>query len=403
MAKTRNPVRLAILTTHPIQYASPLFRRLAREPDIGLTVLYASDISLRDHADPGFGRRIAWDVPLLEGYASEFLPAWGGTGEVTFWRPFSRGLARRLRKERFDWLMVHGYSRPVHWLAILLARARGVRVLVRDEATAVSRRRGPFKRALKRLFFAALGRLADGFLAIGTLNKAYYEQQGIASAKIFLTPYAVDNEFFRKADPERAARLRQDLGIPATAPVILYASKLQHRKHADHLLDAFLRLRLRTLPRDAHLVLAGDGELLPRLRAMAKDVPEVHFLGFKSQHELSDCYAMCDVFVLPSSFETWGLVVNEAMNLGKAVVVSDQVGCGPDLVRHGVNGFVFPVGDIEALTGHLEAICRDPALSRRMGEASLKIISEWDFEADLHGFRQALGLAGATVKSNATD
>jgi glycosyltransferase involved in cell wall biosynthesis len=385
-------VRLAVLTTHPIQYAAPLYRRLSAEPDIDLTVFFASDISVRSFVDPGFGREIQWDVPLLEGYRSEFLPAWGRTDQLSWWRPWSRGLGARLRAGRFDRLMIHGYSRPAHWAATAAARAAGVRVLIRDEATPISRRRGPIKRLLKRLFFAILDQAVDGFLTIGSLNAAYYRQVGIAPERMFLTPYAVDNAFFRNTPPGAGVDLRRRLGVPDGAPAILYAAKLERRKHPDHLLEAFKRLDATASPHPPHLLIAGDGELMTELRAAAAGRGDVHFLGFQGQHDLLACYAACDVFVLPSSCEPWGLAVNEAMNAGKAIILSDQVGCGPDLLKPGENGLIFPTGDIAALARALETICRDPALTRAMGRRSLEIVSAWDFEADVRGFRRALGL-----------
>jgi glycosyltransferase involved in cell wall biosynthesis len=99
---------------------------------------------------------------------------------------------------------------------------------------------------------------------------------------------------------------------------------------------------------------------------------------------------LCDVFVFPSAKEQWGLVVNEAMNAAKPVVVSDRVGCAPDLVRDGVNGFVFPVGDIGALAERLRRLTEDPELARRMGEEGLRIIDKWNFDADVQGLLEAL-------------
>lgn len=385
------PVRLAILMTHPVQYAAPLFRRIAQEPGIDLTVLYQTDLTVREFMDPGFGRKISWDVPLLDGYRSEFLPSLGTTDRIDLWRPFPRGLLARLHKRRFDWLLIHGYSRPAHILAMALARIGGVKVLIRDEATPISKPRGPLKRALKRLFFTGVGGLVDGVMAIGRLNGEYYRQNGFTPDRIFPMPYAVDNDFFRRDIGSAGTALRRRLGIPDDAPVILYASKLQARKHADHLVKAFIRLRQQAATA-AHLVVVGDGELLPRIQAMTADVADIHLEGFRGQQELIAYYDMCDVFVLPSSGEPWGLVVNEAMNRAKSVIVSDQVGSGPDLVRSGDNGFVFPVGDIQALADALGRVCHSRAVARQMGRRSLEIIADWDFEADVRGLRQALGL-----------
>lgn len=389
---TRPPVRLAFLMTHPVQYAAPLFRRIAREPDIDLTVLYQTDLSAGAFHDPGFGRTITWDVPLLDGYRSEFLSSWGRADRIDLWQPFPRDLVRHLTRRRFDHVLIHGYSRPAHILAMLAARMGGVRVLIRDEATPISKQRGPLNRILKRLFFAGIGGLVDGVMAIGRLNGDYYRQNGFAPDRIHPMPYAVDNGFFRRDIGQAGATLRQRLGIPADAPVILYASKLQQRKHPDHLLEAFQQLRQRSLAVPAHLVVVGDGELLPRIRAMAAGATDIHLEGFRGQQELIAYYDMCDVFVLPSSGEPWGLVVNEAMNRAKAILVSNQVGSGPDLVRPGENGFIFPAGNIPALADALEQTCRDRAQAQAMGQRSLEIISGWDFEADIKGLRQALGI-----------
>jgi glycosyltransferase involved in cell wall biosynthesis len=389
---TATPVRLAFLVTHPIQYATPLFRRIAQEPGIELTVLYQTDLSAGEFHDPGFGRKIAWDVPLLDGYRSEFLPALGPADRIGLWHPFPRGLARHLTRRRFDWVLIHGYSRPAHILAMLVARIGGVRVLIRDEATPISKKRGPLNRVLKRLFFAGIGGLIDGVMAIGRLNGEYYRLNGFTPDRIFHMPYAVDNDFFRRDIGGAGAGLRRRLGIPAEAPVILYASKLQGRKHADHLVEAFTRLRQRSLAVPPHLVIVGDGELLPTVQTMAAGADDIHLEGFKGQQELIAYYDMCDVFVLPSSGEPWGLVVNEAMNRAKAIIVSDQVGSGPDLVRTGENGFIFPVGDIAALTDALEQTCCDRGNAQTMGRRSLEMISRWDFEADIRGLRLALGI-----------
>ena len=171
-------IRLAYLVTHPIQYQAPLLRRIAAHPAIDLTVFFCSDHSVRSFHDPGFGQEIKWDVPLLDGYAHDFLPAFGDRTRVTFWRPFSYGLFSRLRRGRFDALWVHGYARWPHMWAIACAKALGMKVFVRDEATLISTRRGKIKQIAKNVFFLGLRQLCDGVLAIGTLNGKYYAHHG---------------------------------------------------------------------------------------------------------------------------------------------------------------------------------------------------------------------------------
>jgi len=389
-------IRLAYLVTHPIQYQAPLLRRLAAEPGIDLTVFFCSDFSLKSYLDPCFGKFIAWDIPLIGGYRYEILPALGGRDRLSFWRPFNYGLARRLNRQNFDVLWVHGYNRWFHWLAMAWARLRGLKVLVRDEATLISASRHKLKRLAKRLFFLILKRLGVGFLAIGTLNAQYYRSYGIPARRIFMVPYAVDNVFFRekaRAAARDRERLRGELGLAPGRPIILFASKLSQVKRGADLLAAYIRLSPDQV-REPHpcLIFVGDGDQRKVLEGRAAALPwnSIRFLGFKNQTELPGYYDLCDVLVLPSVFEPWGLVINEAMNAARPVVVSDRVGCGPDLVQNGENGYIFPAGDIEGLRQALLNLLGDPQKSRLMGKKSLEIINQWGIEEDVAGLKAAL-------------
>lgn len=389
-------IRLAYLVSHPIQYQVPLLRAVAAEPDIDLTVFFCSDYSLRAHRDEGFGRTIEWDVPLTGGFEHVFLPALAVSGAPTALRPINYGLAGRLREGDFDVLWVHGYMRLYHLIAMVGARLQGRIVLNRDEAWAMSAARGPLKRAVKRLFYGLLRRVCHGWLVIGTANREYYLANGMREDTLFTVPYAVDNAAFAQraaeAVPRRAA-LRQELGLAQDRPVVLYASKFQGRKRPEDLVAAFAEVAAEPACRNPYLVMVGDGERNHALRAQAKDLgleDSVRFAGFRNQSELPRFYDLCDVFVLPSVLEPWGLVVNEVMNAGRAVIVSDQVGAAADLVRDGDNGFVFPTGDVERLTAALRAVLSDPDRCRRMGARSREIIGGWGFREDLAGLRQAL-------------
>jgi len=389
-------IRLAYLVTHPIQYQAPLLRRIAAEPGIDLTVFFCSDFSLRSYLDPYFGKIIAWDVPLTEGYRYEILPALGRTDRLSFWRPFNYGLARRLNQGNFEVLWVHGYNRWFHWLAMAWAKIRGLKVLVRDEATRLSAPRNKLKRLAKRVFFLILRNLVDGFLAIGSLNAEYYQSYGIGAERIFSVPYAVDNAFFqqkaREASRDREG-LRGELGLEPGRPIILYVSKLSAVKRGADLLEAYIRLSPDQVqePRP-YLLFVGEGDQRQILeaRAGAMNWGSIKFLGFKNQTELPRYYDLCDVLVLPSVFEPWGLVINEVMNAGRAVVVSDQVGCGPDLVRRGENGEVFKAGDIAGLSLALHNLVSNQPKCRALGQKSLDIISKWGIEEDVAGLKKAL-------------
>jgi glycosyltransferase involved in cell wall biosynthesis len=211
---------------------------------------------------------------------------------------------------------------------------------------------------------------------------------------VYAMPYAVDNAFFEKKAAEAAphsAELRQTLGLEPGVPVILFASKLQTRKRCGNLLEAWLRLRADGVR--GYLLIIGDGEERAALEASAKAsvyAGDVRFLGFRNQTELPAYFALCSVFVLPSVQEPWGLVVNEVMDAERAVIVSDDVGCQPDLVQDEVNGRVFPAGDVAALAAALADVVGSPERARAMGAAGLAMIRKHGFEEDVAGLRRAL-------------
>lgn len=393
-----NKLRLAYLVTHPIPYQAPLLRMVAAQPDIDLTVFFGTDFSARPFTAGEFGRQIVWDTPLLEGYRYEvlpqaFAPPPGRLPPLDFWRPLNYGLARRLGD--FDALWVHGYAHWFHWSAMAAAKRRGLKVLLRDEATAISAERGAVKRAAKRTFFAGLSRMVDAFLPIGTLNRRYYTENGIGDDRLFDMPYAVDNTHFERGAAEAAAhreRTRAEFALERGRPILLFAAKLIDRKRPELLLEAFARLHDDPALQYPYLLFAGDGPLRERLEARANEIAPgaVRFLGFQSQRDLPRCYDLCDAFVLPSVQESWGLVVNEVMCAGRAVVVSDRVGSGADLVHPGENGAIFRTDDLDDLTRVLRGILTDPQHLSAMGHRSREIIRRWSFAEDVAGLRRAL-------------
>ena len=381
------PLRLAYLVSHPIQYQAPLLRRIAREPDIDLTVFFGSDFSLRSYRDEGFGVEVAWDTPLTEGYKHVFLKPLRDNGTVSATSPISRGILKALTG--FDALWVHGYASINSLQAILAANALGIPVLLRAESWLNDRDRSPLKLALKRLALRALRPAIAATLPIGTLNAQYWHHYFGEHVPQFPMPYAVDNDYFADRTAEAAAHqteLRASLNLDPGRPVILFASKLQPRKRCMDLLEAY---RLDPTP---HLIVAGDGEERSRLEAFARDhaLTGIRFVGFQNQSTLPQYFELADVFVLPSRHEPWGLIVNEAMAAGCPCIVSDEVGCHADLITPGVEGFVFPAGNIPALFAALSGIFAEPATASEMGKAASTRIRSWSFEQDVAGLRAAL-------------
>lgn len=405
----KNKLRLAYLVSHPIQYQAPLLRRIAQEPDIDLTVLFGSDFSVRGFLDDGFGVDVKWGVPLLEGYKHEFLPSVRDVARPGPFDPLNYGILSRLRgrhdEEAADVLWVHGYSTVNALQGMLAAKALGIPVLLRAESWLEDRNRSELKLATKRLYFKMLKGFVDGVLPIGTLNADYWHHYLGAEFPQSQMPYAVDNDYFQQrciAARSSRSELQAELRLEPTRPIILFASKLQTRKCCNDLIEAYRKLSPAPgIEPDPYLVIVGDGEERLSLEKQAKETgfSSIRFCGFKDQLELPRFFDLATVFVLPSRHEPWGLIVNEVMNAGRAVIVSDDVGCAPDLVRDGIEGCVFPVGDVAGLANALRRVLSAPETSARMGERGLARIRRWGFEEDILGLREALARATGKIRA----
>ena len=385
--------RLAVVNSHPIQYFAPLYAYLNRDPVLEVTALYCSDFSLRGAIDSGFRQAVTWDVDLLTGYQSVFL------GEAAkqrtpggFWSLVCPQIWREIRRGPYDAVLLHGYSYAANILALLAAKTKRLPVLMRSE-THLGLRRKSWRRWIRDAVLSIVYRFVDGFLAIGTANRAYYRALGVPDDKIFDVPYTVDNDRFIAAAAlavEHRAEVRQKYGLPVDKPVVLYASKFMRRKHPDDVIRAMARLR--DVGHSAALFMVGTGEMEYELCQLTTSLAlgNVVFGGFINQSELPKIYAASDIFVLPSEDEPWGLIVNEVMCAGIPVVVSEEVGCVPDLVKDDVNGYHMKAGDIGSLVMALDKLLSHESLRRRMGVASLSIISGWSYEQCRQGIMAAL-------------
>ena len=402
-------MKLAYVLSHPIQYQSPLIRHLVNGC-INLRVLYATGGTDATSYDREFGMKVSWDVPLLEGYDHHFLstsPLKQDPGS------YEQSLAVDFDAHPVDAIWVHGWHHPSARAAWSFAKKRNLPLLLRGETHLAALIGGPLQRLAHRLILSFRFRQPSAFLSVGTANQGLYQAYGVPKSKLFSMPYAVDNAFFqeraRAAKSERES-LRARLGLPSGAPVVLFCGKLIAKKDAETLIRAFASPLAEinqshsssSLPRptslnpsDAmrpRLLIVGQGDLRAQLEALAYQLApgRVHFAGFKNQTELPALYDLCDLFVIPSLFEPWGLVVNEVMNAGKPVLASDRVGAAADLIQRGVNGDIFPAGDVHRLADLLRDWLRDPARLRITGQASLARINQWGFKEDLEGLKAAL-------------
>jgi glycosyltransferase involved in cell wall biosynthesis len=350
--------RLGVLAAHVIQYQAPLYQELARRAQVNLEVAFFSQQGTRPYLDQGFGVTVAWDVDLLGGYQSVMLEHESLGGKARW--PFT--LSNWLRRQ--DIVVLHGYADPKMLLAAATCRAFRVPYLLRGDSHPETAAIG-WRRLARHLLASFTVTGAAGALPIGLLNTAFYDRYG--TIPHFHAPYSVDNDRFRaNSDAMRSMRSERlrSLGLDPSRPTAVFSGKLTSRKRP---LDA-----VRAIGRcqgQLNLLMLGDGPLREEIREFEAQLP-VRCLGFVNQADLPGWYGSGDILVLPSEKEPWGLVVNEGMACGLVPVVSDAVGCGPDLVD-GV-GEIVPVGNIDELASALVRAADDTPARREKVQQRLE-------------------------------
>ena len=219
-----NRLRLAIVSTHPIQYYAPIFQLLARSRAVAPRVFYTwSQTASAAVADQGFGRAITWDIPLLEGYEYEFVPNLAARpGTTHFGGLRTPGLVPAIQSWGADAVLVFGWHSHSHLQALRHFKGR-LPVFFRGDSTLLDRPRW-WRAAARRVFLGWVYRHIDVAVAVGSNNKDYFRWCGVPADRIALAPHAIDTDRF--ADPDgaharRAAQWREELGIPSSARVLL--------------------------------------------------------------------------------------------------------------------------------------------------------------------------------------
>jgi glycosyltransferase involved in cell wall biosynthesis len=336
---TGRPHRLAVLITHPVQYFRPVFAELARDPDLELLVLFGCPHGLQPSLDPDFGVAIAWDCAPTEGFPHAFLSR-RPLADLSRWvaaLPLAWRALWRLRTFQPDAVLVFAYTPAFITASTLLLRASGQRLLLRADGTDRAFPRSPLKSALKDALLRLWYRQFAHVFPIGSDSEQHFRRLGVLDRRRTPVRYAVDVDFFARqwqaCSPQRTC-LRQAEGIPPEALVLLWSAKMTPVKHPQLLLEALALLPVAVRQR-LWLLAVGDGPLRPEFEAGANQLlpGRCRFVGFRNQSQLGQCYAMADALVFPSrQGETWGLVVNEALQFGIAVISSNHVGCAADLL-----------------------------------------------------------------------
>lgn len=352
---TATASRLVVLETHPVQYHAPVYRILATR-GIEVTVLYGSDCSVVGYRDPGFQQVFAWQRDLLAGYQAEFL----GTSKEGADQPeraSTTGLAERLRELRPDAVLVTGYSPSFYRRALRAAFGSRRPVLLRAETSEQGKPRPWLKRQARDAWLRRLYARCAALLYIGQRSREHYERLGVPQHKLFFSPYAIDASPFHDDEEARALlrpRLRAEFNLAPDRIVLLYSGKLIPRKAPLRLIEAAAALPPELRSRSA-LIYLGDGGLRNAVeRAARRSGLPALVTGFINQDGLSPYYHAADLLVVPSEWETWGLIVNDALHHGLPCVVSSGVDCHPDLIQPGATGLVYDHATEGALVRALE-------------------------------------------------
>ncbi|OGG40906.1 hypothetical protein A3A21_01385 [Candidatus Jorgensenbacteria bacterium RIFCSPLOWO2_01_FULL_45_25b] len=384
--------KIAFLISHPIQYYTPFFKKLSEHPQVDLTVYFCLQIGHKEHFDPGFNTNYKWDIPLLEGYAYKFLKNYSPKPAPTLFGQINPGIIRELKKNKYDAMIIHGYTACTNILALLGAWLTKTPIILKGEAVLPEKER-KWKKMIKKIILWYVFKRVQAVLYAYKANKDFFRFYGVPEEKLFFYPSAVDNEFFQKKRKELKGTkqlIKRKAGLKhANWPIILFVGKFIVRKRVMDLLQAVAKLKQKV---NMNVLLIGDGVEKETLTNFVKknNLENVYFKGFKNQSELPTWYSVANVFVLPSAFDPSPKAMNEAMNFGLPVVVTDEVKTASDMVVENNAGFVYQAGNVDELASCIEKIVKDSSLRAKLGKNALMVMDKWNFSNDIKGIIEAV-------------
>jgi len=389
---------LGILSTHPIQYHSAWFRALAAHPELDVHVYYCHKARPAEQARAGFGVEFDWDIPLLDGYSYSFL---SNVADATSRGGFAKydppEIGDVIRRRKHDAILVNGWHYKRAWQAIWACWQANVKVLVRSDSH-LQTPRNMAKRAVKSLTYSRFIPRFDACLAVGQWSREYFLHYGAEPDRIFLVPHAIENERFATESARlglRRQEFRERWGLDEHSIVFMFAGKFIPKKRPLDFVRAMAKLTCRGTTLEGLMV--GDGPLRTQCEDAVRDwqLP-IRFAGFLNQSAITTAYVAADALVLPSDGgETWGLVVNEAMACGLPCIVSDKVGCGPDLIDRDETGAIYPLGDVGALAEAMRHVATDRRALAAMGARARKRIGGHSVDAAVDGVMGCLATFAA--------
>ena len=336
--------KLAIITTHPIQYQIPLFKSLKKN-GIDTYVFFASRHGLNSKKkDPEFLVKFNWNnnKNLLKGYKSRFPKK--QKFEIDNFKISFDGIEIYLEKEKFDALLLFGWNN-IHYLkAFYFAKKFSIKTILRVE-TNLNSNSSLIKRLIKFYILKFFFKFIDSFLCIGKLNKKFYIYHGVNKKKIFKAPYFVDNNFFNIKDEKKKIKKKINLNYNS---IILYFGKLIDRKRPFDFLEL---AKINKENKNLLFLMIGDGLLKKNCIEFTKQnkLSNLFIKGFVNQNELRKFYKISDMLIQPSSYETWGLTINEALASGIPVICTKDCGAYKDLIKGKKSGLGYNTGNIKEL------------------------------------------------------
>lgn len=375
--------RLLILTEIISPYRIPVFNALAEDESIDLHAIFLAE------TDAGLRQWRVYKEDISFSY--EVLPSLrfraGKHSLLLNW-----GLRARLIKFAPESIICGGYNYFASWEALSWARRNGVDFVLWSESNSQDARRHlAWVESLKSCFLARCKR----FVVPGKASFSYLQSLGVAPESIVMAPDAVDNDAFAaRSTAVRASadEFRAKHRLPQR--FLLFVGRLVPEKGVFDLLDAYGKLA-EDIRSQVALVLAGDGSSKAELeqKAIRINPGRVCFPGFIHREDLAGFYGLAEALVLPTHSDPWGLVVNEAMACGLAVVVSSVAGCARDLVEDGWNGYVVEPRDPHMLRSAVESLLSDSEKRQQMGLRSSARIRDYTPRACAAGLASAACLS----------
>jgi glycosyltransferase involved in cell wall biosynthesis len=393
----RAAVPVAIISNSHAPYRAAKHIRIVREmPDVALWSVFTHEVnSSAWRFDPPdeirpvlFGKG---EIATTQADLSRALHEWRKGGRVIRW----------VKEQRIGAVLLEGYNDLGRLRILRWCSRNGVPCLLWGDSNIRGDTRRGFRAWVKQSILSRILRRSNAVLACGALGREYFAKYGVPEERIFYFPYEPDYSQIEQMPESAIAEAKSRFSLMPDRRRLVFSGRLAPVKRPELIIDAFVAIAHARPQWD--LVMMGTGSMQ---KSLVERVPpglrdRVIWTGFIGEQVMvSAVYRSCDVLVLPSDYEPWALVINEAAAAGLAIVASDVVGAAAELVRDGVNGYCFPPGNLEALTNRLLAVT-DASSIDTLKHGSAAVLADWRQRGDpITGLRQGLTAAGAFLWSH---